>query len=230
MMFAAIATSLTSCLETEDLGPMQPDQKEIAVVDFDRLEMGDGFNVTVVRGDLFSVKVSGDRRNLDDLEFFKVGTTLRARFTQNIHANRQYTTYVTITMPILKGATFLGAITSSVSGFDTTGAFDLTLSGASHAQLQLNAEQVELNLSGASVLSMIGKASSLRALVSGASEMGSYSFEADQATVDASGASRVRVYAKSLLNATASGASEIRYRGNPMVKSSSSGASTIGAD
>ncbi|MEJ0030812.1 MAG: hypothetical protein WDO15_10785 [Bacteroidota bacterium] len=44
--------------------------------------------------------------------------------------NRQYTTYVTITMPALKGVLFSGAVNSKVSGFETEGNFDVTLSGA----------------------------------------------------------------------------------------------------
>lgn len=229
-LFVAAATSLISCFDTEDAGPIQSQQKEIALVDFDRLEMGDAFNVTVVRGELFSIRVSGDRRNLDDLEISKAGTTLQARYSHNRHANRQYTTFITITMPMLKGASFSGATTSTISGFESTGVFDLTLSGASRAQLQLNADEMDINLSGASILSLIGKASKMHAIVSGASELSSFSFETDLATVDASGASKIRLYTTGQLKATASGASDIRYRGNPTVQSSSSGASTIGAD
>jgi Putative auto-transporter adhesin, head GIN domain len=223
-----LAVLLTSCLYEEDPGPIQELEKEYAILDFDRLEMGDAFVITVEQSDIFSVNVRGDRRNLDDLDVDKIGTTLRIRFRH--HENRQYATYITVTMPYVKGINFSGATTSTVTGFTEIAELDFTLSGASVSQLNIASQQLRLNLSGASKLTATGHATSLQATVSGASIYSGFGLTADDAIVDASGASKINVMAATKLNATASGASMILYRGTPTVNSSVSGASSIQAD
>ncbi|HZY81335.1 MAG TPA: head GIN domain-containing protein [Cyclobacteriaceae bacterium] len=228
--FAFILTSLTSCFNNEDPGPLQESEQEYTILDFNRLEMGDALNVTVEQGSIFSVKVKGDRRNIDDLEVKKLGNTLRMRFEKNHHWNRQYTTYVTITMPSIEGATFTGAVKSTITGFTTEGKFDLKLSGASKSQVSITAHALDFDLSGASEANINGVSPVLDATVSGASELRSFDLEAETATIDASGASKIRVLVTKQLNASASGASDIRYRGTPLLNTHTSGASSIGQD
>ncbi|MEI9919841.1 MAG: head GIN domain-containing protein [Bacteroidota bacterium] len=211
ILFVALLFTIISCVN-EDPGPLQEQTKEYSILDFERLEIGDALDVTVNQGNMFSISVNGDRRDIDDLEVNKVGNALRMKYhNKNHNDNRQYTTYVTITMPALKGVSFSGAVNSKVSGFATEGDFDISLSGAS--QLKIS-----------------GSTTNLHAIVSGASELRAFDLETTTATVDASGASKIRVLATQQLNATASGASDVRYRGNPTVNVTTSGASTIGAD
>jgi hypothetical protein len=207
-----LAFIVTSCFENEDPGPLQEQTAEYSIVDFERLEAGDAIDVTVKRGDIFSVVANGDRRNIDDLEVKKVGNTLSVNYTTSGRPkNRRYTTYVTIVMPSLRGVLFSGAVNSSISGFETTGDLDISLSGAS-----------ELNISGS--------VTNLQAIVSGASELSAFDLETTTANVDASGASKIKVKATQQLNATASGASNVRYKGTPTVTVSVSGASSIEGD
>lgn len=230
-LFGFLSVALTSCFENEDPGPMQYQEQEFSILDFERLEIGDALNVTVEQGTMFSVKAKGDRRNIDDLEVKKIGNTLRMSYERDDrNDNRQYTTYVTITMPVLNGVSFSGAVDSKISGFDSENNFDITLSGASKSQVDLDAGIMNVSLSGASELNVAGSVADLGAIVSGASEFRGFDLEATTATVDASGASKVRVLATQKLNAKATGASDIRYRGNPTVNVTSSGASTIQQD
>jgi hypothetical protein len=230
LLFAFMITFLNSCLTNEDPGPLQESEQEYSILDFNRLEMGDALNVTVEQGSIFSVKARGDRRNLDDLEVKKLGNTLRMRFVNDNHKDRQYTTYVTITMPAIEGALFSGAVTSKITGFTSGGKFDMTLSGASKSQVSINADALDLDLSGASEMNVSGTSSSLEATVSGASELRGYDLETETATVVASGASRIRILVTKQLVASASGASDIRYRGTPTLNTTTSGASSIGQD
>jgi hypothetical protein len=230
VLLAIAVFAIASCAN-EDPGPLQEQTKEYSILDFERLEIGDALDVTVTQGNMFSVSVSGDRRNIDDLEVNVVGNTLKMNYKKGSHNdNRQYTTYVTIMMPALKGVLFSGAVNSKLSGFESEGNFDVTVSGASSLQADVDAASIKVGLSGASQLNLSGTTSDLQAIVSGASELRAFGLGTTTATVDASGASKVEVLATQLLNATASGASDVRYKGNPTVNGSSSGASTIGAD
>lgn len=219
---------LASCFREADPGPLQLGQRDFTVLDFDRLEAGDGLNITIRQGPIFEVHAEGDRRNLSDLIVSKLGTTLQIRFSGNWE--RDHPTYITISMPVLAGATFSGASNISTLGLSATQPVDLVFSGASIGQINLNAKVVKLAISGASRVSMSGSSENLVALVSGASELSAYGLTALQADVDASGASKVNINATQALKANASGASIIYFRGGAAVTAVATGGSTVSQD
>jgi hypothetical protein len=219
---------LTSCCE-EDPGPMQETRKEYALVDFDRLEMGSAFNIEVEQGNAFSVKVKGDRRNIDDLNVYKNGSTLVVEFDDD-DANRHHDTYIFITMPSLKGVNFSGASVSKIRGFESDDDLDFYLSGASISQLDVNYREVDLVVAGASSLVLFGSGDQFHAEISGASTFKGFDYPVREAVIDISGASEGKVAVEEELKVTAGGASTVLYRGNPSIISNTSGASTVQRD
>ncbi len=228
LIWVLMVVFFAACDQSEDPGPRQEAEEEYAILDFDRLEMGDAFIISVEESPFYSINVRGDRRNLDDLEVGKVGTTLRIRYRDYEH--RQYPTYITITMPLLRAANFSGASSSTVTGFTGLEDFDFILSGASVAQLGVEAQRFHLTVSGASKITLTGRAGDMDASVSGASVYSGFAFPVEHATVDVSGASKMSVMVSQTLDAIASGASHILYRGSATVNSSTSGASSVQAD
>lgn len=219
------AAALSSCFQSEDPGPIQEIEKEYSLTDFDRLEIGDAFNIDVEQGNYFEVSVRGDRRNLDDLIVKKEGNTLVIRYEDN--RKRRHDTHISITMPAIASANFSGASDSRISGFHDLEAFDIYLAGASVSQLDLNATKVNAVISGASYLNLRGTGEHLRAELSGASVLKAFYFPVTDAEIRASGASDGHVTVSNSLTATASGASVILYRGNPTVTSDVSGSSSV---
>jgi hypothetical protein len=219
---------LSSCYQSEDPGPIQEIQKEYAILDFDRLEMGDAFNITVEQGEFYEVSVRGDSRNVDDLSVRKEGSSLVIGY-QTIR-NRKHTTYITIRMPQLLAANFSGASDSRVAGFENVDAFNLYLSGGSVCQLKCNANSLNVTLSGASYLNVRGEGENLKGDLSGASTLTAFNYPVSQAEIRASGASDGNVTVSGKLKAVASGASVIRYHGTPTVVSDVSGSSTVRQD
>ena len=224
----AVFSILTSCCD-EDPGPIQETRKEYALVDFDRLEMGSAFNIEVEQGNAFSVKVKGDRRNIDDLNVYKNGNTLVAEFDDD-DGNRRHDTYIYITMPSLKGVNFSGASVSKIRGFESEDALDFHLSGASISQLDARYREVDIVVSGASSLVFFGSGDQFHAEISGASTFKAFDYPVREAMIDVSGASEVKVAVTDELRVTAGGASSLLYRGNPSVTSNISGASTVQKD
>lgn len=218
---------LTSC-DSQDPGPIQEIERDYTVLDFDRLEMGSAFHIEVEQANTYSIQIKGDRRNVDDLDVYKSGSTLIIKYTEN--ANRKHDTYITITMPRLKAVNFSGASVSTIKGFESDNEFDLFLSGASISQLDAGYREINLDISGASSLVMHGLGDVLDAKISGASSLSAFDFPVREASVKVSGASESKVTVSDELDATASGASSILYRGNPAVSSNSSGASSIAKD
>lgn len=227
IVFAVVSSLLVSCYE-DDPGPLQYAEQQFSVTEFDRIEAGDALVITIQYGPVFSITAKGDRRNLNDLLIKKAGTTLIARFDD--FENRKHTTYLEITMPELKAANFSGATNSTISGVIDGDDFSLTLTGASVAQIDLNSQNADLILSGASNLSISGVSTKTKADVSGASLLKAYNMTSEDVVVSASGASNVYVLATKTLKADASGASVILYRGEAVVSSTVTGASTVQKD
>jgi Putative auto-transporter adhesin, head GIN domain len=228
LFFLFSVLGLISCVRELDPGPLQNDERDFAILDFDRIDMGDAFVITVEQSPVYSVHVRGDRRNLDDLAVVKIGSTLNVHYGN--HREHEHTTYITIRMPVIKGANLSGASSSTISGFKGVDGMELILSGAAISQLNIELKLLTINLSGASRLTVSGKTDAITAKASGASELYAYSFSAIAADVDASGASKVNVYASQSLKAVASGAGIIYYRGEPSVNVSVSGAGLVQKD
>ena len=103
------------------------------------------------------------------------------------------------------------------AGFSSTLPLDLTLSGASRAEVSsIACGALRADVSGASSLALSGTADSERLEVSGASEVSMLDCAAASADVDLSGASRGWLDVGSgRLDLEASGASTLYYRGSP---------------
>jgi len=216
-----------SCNE-EDPGPRQSDSRTYPVMDFDRVAAGDALVITMTQGNSFSVLANGDRRNLDDLLVYKNGNTLVIRYEH--YEKRQYNTSINISLPVLLGGDFSGAVNADISGFTNVNQFDLSLSGASLAQLDIEASELNFLLSGASQLRLTGKGEILNGTISGASLLSAFEYPSTQAKLIVSGASNGKVNVSQQLEVNASGASLILYRGNPQLEVDASGESVVRQD
>lgn len=227
LLFAVAIVVLSSC-EVEDPGPLQRKEKEFTIIDFDRLEMGSALHVEVEQGSTFSIRAKGDRRNIDDLDIYKEGSTLIIEFDES--DDRHHDTYITITMPILVSANFSGASVTTVKGFESDETLDFYVSGASIAQLDAGYRKINLVVSGASDVMLHGLGDELSVEITGASILSAFDYPVREAVITASGASTGKVTATDALDAVAGGASSIFYRGNPVVTSEVSGSSTVSQD
>jgi len=215
---------LSSCLE-EDPGPRQSDSRTYTITDFDRIAAGDALIITIKQGNNFSIQADGDRRNLDDLMIYKSGSTLVIRYDH--YEKRQYNTSINLTLPALVGSDFSSAVSANISGFTNVNQFDLTLSGASLAQMDMEVSELNFSLSGASQLQLNGKGETLNGTLSGASLLSAFNFPSAQAKLIVTGASNGKVSVSQQLEVNASGASLVLYRGNPQVEIEASGESIV---
>ncbi|MFC5411050.1 head GIN domain-containing protein [Larkinella bovis] len=220
--------SLISC-DFERIGPYEEDDRTYGLTNFDRLDMGSAFTITVERGSQYSIKARGNRRDLDDLDIYTSNGTLHAKY-RNGSRNRRYDMTITITMPTLRSVDFSGASRSDVTGFQGLRELDIILSGASRARFDGGTDRTNIDLSGASDLDLKGASGLLFGELSGASKLEAFDYPVDEAELDLSGASTARVRVAKRLDVNASGASSVRYRGTPELKSRLSGSSTVRQD
>lgn len=197
------------------------------VKDFERLEMGSAFIITVSQGNTYNVEVRGREQDVKEIIAKTTGNTLEINYPSSwgSHKNRKEV-YVNIMMPKLIAVDFSGASKSTVSGFSSD-KMSISISGASIGNFKVNAKAISIDCSGASSLTLIGGGQSIDADVSGASNVNCSDYKVATANIDASGASDIKLFVTNKIVADASGASSVRYKGGASVKSSTSGAGSV---
>ena len=186
--------------------------KEFDLSGFDKVDVGSAFDVEIRQGGAFSVVVRVDDNIEQYLDVVKQGSTLRIGLRPLSPATLTAVTLeAEVTMPQLTGLELSGASNASVTGFESTEALRLDVSGASHATLSGSGGDLILDVSGASSADLVD-------------------FPVGDANVEASGASNATVNVSGELNVEASGASHVKYLGSPTLGTiDSSGASSIEA-
>lgn len=203
--------------------------RTFSVSGFDKLDLGSAFTINVRQGSNFSVKATGQKRDLDELDANVSGGTLKVRYKENWNRNRKRVAFE-ITMPTLRGIDFSGASTSEVRGFKNQGNMNIDVSGASTSTIEIDADRVNVDFSGASTINLIGKANRVEGDISGATTLKAFDLQTKTVRLEVSGASGARVNASERLEIDASGASSVRYRGGASVSSNTSGASSVRRD
>ena len=176
------------------------------VVDFQGIEVGGVFQVEVIAQKDFSVEVEADDNLLPLIKTEVSGGILRLGTEEGI--NTKNTIRVRISAPNIE---------------------NLEVSGVSKVSLDnLSNENLQIDSSGASKITVAGETQNLTIDVSGASKIDAENLKTENASIDASGACKVSVFAVNELKTDASGASSIIYSGSPKnLTKKTSGASSI---
>lgn len=197
--------------------------------DFTRVKASSAFTVDITQGESYSIQVEVDDNLEQYLEVTRSGDTLQIGLKPVSGWFGNKTLRAQITMPQLTGLNLSGASNCEITGFSSDKRLDVEASGASSLRGDISGGAAKIEASGASTIELTGSAPDLTAIASGASTLRLDDFAVKDASVEASGASRITVNATGTLNARASGASTVRYVGEPArLNKDASGASTIG--
>jgi hypothetical protein len=203
--------------------------REEPITGFDRVDVSHAFQVDISQGDTFSVVVRVDDNMIEYLEVVKQGDTLKIGLEPGQgYSVRKATLEADVTMPELAGLELSGASHVAVTGFKSTKAFDVNLSGASRLRGDIEAGDATFDASGASRVTLNGSARNVTVEGSGASQIDLSDFAVADAKVKLSGASTATVNPSGTLDVDASGASDAYYLGDPTLgKVDTSGASSV---
>lgn len=216
--------------------------------DFTAISAGWTFNVTVTHGDAYSVKVTIDDNLETYLDVSQDGVTLKLGMDNGYIYHNTHLKAV-VSTPRLTRLTLSGASKGTASGFNLADDFILNVSGASQANFtnmtvnkltldisgasrasgNVNASgNASLQASGASSITLSGKAVDADIESSGASTVNLTDFAVRDARINVSGASNATVSATGTLSGNVSGASRLYYTGNPTLGNiDTSGASSV---
>jgi hypothetical protein len=231
--FAVIATAalLTGCSafsgDPTITGSGQLVTTPFNLTGFTKVSAGSAFQVEVKQGPSHRVSVTVDDNLVEYLDVAKSGNTLQIRLKPNTQI-RQATLKAAVILPELTGLDLSGATRTTVAGFESGKPLGIELSGASRLDGDITCGEAQFDVSGASRLELRGRAGTMKIDSSGASNLDLERFDAEGATVSASGASHVNVSVHGNLEVDASGASSVRYAGEVVgVNVQTSGASSV---
>jgi hypothetical protein len=215
--------------------------------DFDKIEVGSAFEVTVVRDDAYLVRITIDKTLYEYLNIDQRGNTLHIGLKPN-NTYVRTTQQAVIHLPDLRRLELSGASRATVTGFTVTHSLDFELSGASEMGLELTMasnsgfklsgasraagyiqmDDGHFDLSGASSLELQGSGDDISIGASGASQVTLPDFPVATADINLSGASHAVIDVSDRMDINLSGASTLEYSGDPKLGSLNvSGGSTI---
>ncbi|MBO9564219.1 MAG: DUF2807 domain-containing protein [Niastella sp.] len=135
---------------------------------------------------------------------------------------------VYVSFKTLDKLTAVGASDVVVDGTLKADHLALSMGGASDFKGKIEANSLDVNLSGASDAVVEGKVSTLTVDANGASDFKGFDLVADNCSVEATGASDIKITVNKELNARASGASGVHYKGDGVIRDlKTSGASNV---
>jgi hypothetical protein len=231
MITAVLLTGCVAPIIKKDTGPTVT--RNYDFTDFTIIEIGHAAKLEVTRADTYSISISAGESVFDHIKVTKTGNKLKIDLG-NLFFSFPRSPSVKITMPELRGLYLSGASEGNVTGFRSSQDIDLTLSGASELDMDmetgafeceisgaskvtgyLKATSSDIALSGASRIEINGSGGDIKIDASGASRVNLANFTVNDADIDLSGASDATLDINGRLDVTLSGASTLRYSGNP---------------
>jgi hypothetical protein len=178
---------------------------------FTGVDIGGAMEATITSGQAFEVIIEAKSDVLPQIKTVVKGNTLYVKhdsdWNDKMSWKKRGKVKVTVSLPMLDNLDISGATNAKVTG--------------------VNTDKMDIDISGASTVSLEGNAQSSTIDISGASNLKAISFTSDSVNIDASGASSVKLSVINELRADASGASSVCYSGNPRVQKDVSGSSSV---
>lgn len=204
------------------------DRQKINVGSFNALSVSDAFAVEISVGREESLEIEIDEQFREDL-IAEVKGGMLVIGLENSKRNRRMrqSPKAYITVKSLNKIHVSGAVSLRTLDILTSDEMELHLSGASVVRMELETKEFSFEASGASVVNIEGSTNSQKIRMSGSSQFRAYDFESENADVRIGGACSVNVSVSNKLDVRASGASSVRYRGSASVDSDTSGASSV---
>lgn len=219
IVFVALASLLVIGCEPDRIEPEgEAEIREIEVSSFSEVDVSNAFAVYVTFSSTEEkVEIETNVNLHQHLETEVTSGRLRIRVKPNISIQGPAVLNAYITTAAIDFYRGSGATDFRIDDKLVAQEVEIDLSGASSLVGEIEAERLDVNLSGASELDLSGLADVVDVRASGASEIGSYSFQTNDLDVNLSGGSEVELTVEDKISITASGGSVLRYRGNAAI-------------
>jgi phage shock protein PspC (stress-responsive transcriptional regulator) len=190
--------------------------------DFNQIDIAGFFDVEIQQGEDYAVELDGVTKEKNRYNVYVSGETLvidfddESNFFWKKDFFKENKMKIKIVLPHLEELKVTGAGQLSFLGFEESDV-EVKLLGAIEAEGDLTANNLTVDLTGATSLELKGSGRFMEANATGASALRAYNYEVDEAIVEAHGASSARVYVTRKLEITKGIASSVSHRGDPEI-------------
>ncbi|MFY0688739.1 MAG: PspC domain-containing protein [Cyclobacteriaceae bacterium] len=195
---------------------------------FNEVKITSFFDVKIEQGNEHSVMVKGE--NVEDIFLSQRGDELNIEYKHDWEIwerdDWDKKAYIHIITPSLESIELIGGCSGTLEGIEGDD-LEITLTGASEIEGEINVDYLDVNLTGASKLELKGNADRADIRIVGASKIDALEFPVDRMELQALGASKANVYATESLDVKAAGVSTVRFKGSPRLMADDDGLSTI---
>ena len=215
-----------SCME---IGGIKGDgnviKEDRTISGFTSLEVSGAFHVYLYQGKTESLTLEADKNLMEVIVTEVKGDKLKIYTKENIQRATELNVY--LTFEELEMIDISGAVSIQGEGMLEFDELYLDGSGASEITMEMNVASLNADFSGASEIELSGNAKTASFDFSGASEIDALEFKIMNCELDVSGASDARVHVLENFEVNVSGAASVKYKGTPHVSKDVSGAGSI---
>jgi len=231
LILAGLLTlSLSSCItiKINDIrGSGQIETKEYSVSGFETLEFSGMGNIFITQGDTETLKVEAENNVIERLKIETKGNILVIGLKNNfmnVIPTKSINFYLTV--KDLRDITISGAGNVKCDGL-TTSDMRILSSGLGSIEMNLVAEELKVDISGAGKVIMAGRVKTQDISISGAGSYDASDLESNDCQINISGVGKAELNAVNTLDIQMSGLGSIEYKGNPAVTQNISGGGKI---
>ena len=187
-------------------------EEERQLENFSAIEIEGSYTIELEQGEP-ALLIKTDENLLPFIVTEVKGNTLKLKSKENLKGSDGIV--VRISYPELEKLEVGGSANISNMGTLQAEDLDIEVSGAALVDLEVEVKKLSLDLSGASSVSFQGTARQLDADLSGAGNLEAYELRVRDASVNLSGIGSAEVYVTDNLQAKVSGVGSINYKGEP---------------
>lgn len=163
------------------------------ISEFTKLEVGGAYSIKVICGKEASLTISAEENLLPLIRTSVKGNALKIDTKRNISPRKEIVIEITV---------------NELQSLECSGANNINVE-------RINAQDFDVELSGAGNIDLKGETEILHAEISGAGHIDSRELKAKDVYISVCGAANASVYASNFLDASVSGVGSIDYYGNP---------------
>jgi len=198
-----------------NLGERGTHIKQFTVSDFQKLDIGGAYSISIKQGAEFNVSADGEEEDVDDLKVTVEDGTLHVKRSSNFNLfdlHKWSRVGLIITMPTVESVSLSGANKARISGFKGLSKLDVDVSGASKTEIDVETNELIMELSGASGATLKGSAKSANFDLSGACKLDATEMNIQNVDIEASGASKANLGRIANIKKSSNGASKINVQ------------------
>lgn len=195
---------------------------------FSNVHVTSNINVYVKQDSVIAVRIETDENLLEYIHIKVDGSTLEIEEEDGYNLRSKKGIKVYVSGPLFKQFKASGACNIfSENQIKSNDPIVIKLSGACDVNMDIDAPEIGVNLSGAGTIALRGQTKDLKIDGSGATKIKCFDLATENTDIEMSGAGNAEVFASVKLNVKVSGAADVKYKGNAEVNQKVSGAGSV---